>query len=426
MLTLGCSKNLVDSEYLLRQLEQANVNARAVDNINQADTIIINTCGFILDAKQESIDTILEAVEAKKEGRLKRIFVTGCLSERYKSDLQELIHEVDGFFGAYELKNIIAALGIPYSAEIENERMVTTPPHYAYLKIAEGCNRKCSFCAIPLIKGKYKSRSIKDIVHEAEYLALHGVKELMLIAQDLSYFGYDTHRKKLLPQLLDELSLISGIEWIRLHYTYPAGFPVLILDQMRENPKICKYLDIPFQHISNNMLRLMQRGINKEKTLQLIHKIREKVPGIALRTTLMVGHPGETREDFRELLEFVLQTRFERLGVFTYSHEEDTVSYRKYKDEIRSSDKEMMAGELMNIQQDISKSLNEAKEGEIFKTIIDRREGDYFIGRTELDSPEVDNEVLVSACLNPEIKVGQFYDILITRADVFDLHGEPA
>ncbi len=423
IITLGCSKNTVDSEKLISQLSANNLIIEHNVEKTTARNIIINTCGFISDAKQESIDTILLYANAKKAGKIDNLFVIGCLSERYAKDLKQEIPEVDQFFGVNNIENIVKGLGYNYRDSLLGERVVSTPKHYAYLKISEGCDRGCAYCAIPLIRGKHVSLPIEQLVEEATLLANSGVKELILIAQDLSYYGKDLNGKLMLPQLVDKLSEINGIEWIRLHYTYPAGFPNDILAIIQNNPKVCKYLDIPFQHISNNMLKIMRRSFTKEKSLELIAKFRKEVPGLTLRTTLLVGHPGETDQDFDELLDFVRQIRFDRLGVFTYSHEEDTYSYKKYKDDVPDEVKMKRANEIMQLQQQISEEINFNKIGKEFKTIIDRKEGEYYIGRTQADSPEVDNEVLIESS-NIKLKIGEFYRIKITKAREFDLFGE--
>lgn len=422
VITLGCSKNTVDSEKLMHQL---SANSLAVEHDvenSEARTVIINTCGFINDAKQESIDTIVDYIKSKQEGLIDNLYVIGCLSERYADFLRKELPEVDRFFGVNNLKEIIESLGYNYKDNLLGERLLSTPSHYAYLKIAEGCNRKCAFCAIPLIRGPYQSLPVEDLLKEAKSLANKGVKELMIIAQDISYYGKDIYEAPLLTYLVEKLSEIKGIEWIRLHYAYPAGFPKDLLKVMRENPKVCKYLDIPFQHISDKMLKNMRRGLNKKGTLKLIDELREHIPGIALRTTLLTGHPGETDADFNELVEFVENTKFERLGIFTYSQEEDTYSAKKYKDSIPAKVKMFRANTIMEIQQKISAEKNQAKVGFSYKTIIDKTEGEYYIGRTEYDSPEVDNEVLIHS--NKKLKTGEFYSVKIKETNEFDLIGE--
>ena len=423
LISLGCSKNLVDSEVLMGQLKAANIEVLYEQPFDKAETIVINTCGFIQDAKQESIDTILRAVDAKDDGYIKKIYVMGCLSERYKEDLKSEIPEVDGFFGVKDLPLILRTLGVDYNKELLGERMITTPSHSAYLKIAEGCDRKCSFCAIPLIRGENISRPIEELVAEATYLASIGVKELNLIAQDLTYYGLDLYKKRKLAELMQKLSEVEGIEWIRLHYTYPAGFPLEILDEMRDNPKICKYIDIPFQHINNDLLKSMRRNITGDETKELMQNLRNRVPGLALRTAFIVGYPGETDAAFEELKQFITLARFDRAGVFTYSQEEGTKA-SELEDNVPEEVKLQRADEIMAIQEKISAELNLAKVGKTYKVLFDRVEGDYFVGRTEIDSPEIDNEVLV---LKTEkgIKVGEFATILITSSESFDLFGIP-
>jgi len=421
IITLGCSKNLVDSEVLMGQLKANNVSVTHQSDEN-ANIIIINTCGFIEDAKQESIDTIFQFVEAKKNGIIEKVFVMGCLSERYKSTLKNEIPEVDGFFGVNELPEIIDAIGAKYNkGQIEN-RIITTPSHYAYLKISEGCDRKCSFCAIPLIRGKHISKPIEVIVSEAKSLVSKGVKELILIAQDLTYYGVDIYKKQKLAQLIIELEKIQGVEWIRLHYTYPASFPDDVLDVISKSTKVCNYIDIPLQHISDNILKSMKRGITADGTRKLIDKIRRKIPKIAIRTTMMVGYPRETDKDFSELIDFIQKYKFERLGVFTYSAEEDTFA-DILNDDVPKLLKKQRADKIMEIQEKISFELNNQKVGKIFKVLIDREEGNYYIGRTEFDSPEVDNEVLVKKD-DFEIIPGNFYFVKIIKADYFDLYGQ--
>jgi len=418
VITLGCSKNLVDSEVLMRQLD--NRYEILSDSDKESEIVVINTCGFIGDAKEESIDTILSAVEAKKEGRIEKVLVTGCLSERYKKALKEEIENVDGFYGVNDLPQILKDLEVDYKKELVGERHLTTPSHFAYLKVSEGCDRSCAFCAIPLIRGKHVSEPEEKLLKEAAFLARQGVKELLLIAQDLTYYGIDLYGKRTIAGLVEKLALINGIEWIRLHYAYPAGFPEELLQVMNENPKVCKYLDIPLQHISDRILKSMKRGLGSEGTRELVRAMKEKVPGVALRTTLIVGYPGETEEEFEELLEFVKESEFDRLGVFKYSEEEDTSAYR-LEDDVPEKVKQERFERLMELQQDISLSLNKRREGKVFKTIIDREEGEYFVGRTQFDSPEVDNEVLIST--DTPLEIGKFYDVLINRADFFDLYG---
>lgn len=420
IITLGCSKNLVDSELLLGQLKANNIIA-SHESDNNSNVIVINTCGFINDAKQESIDTILQYIEAKKAGLIEKIFVMGCLSQRYKNELKKEIKKIDGIYGVKELPEIVKDLGGNYNKTLVNNRYLTTPPHYAYLKIAEGCSRQCSFCAIPLIRGKYVSKPVNIIIDEAKILAEKGIKEIILIAQDLTYYGIDLYKKRKLADLLRKLSEINGIDWIRLHYTYPAGFPIDVLDVMKEQDNICNYIDIPLQHISNSLLKSMRRGISGEETLKLINTIRNKIPDSAIRTTLIVGYPGETEQDFKELKNFIIESKFDRLGIFTYSHEEDTPAYF-LKDNIPEKIKQQRADEIMQIQQDISYQNNLKKVGNKFKILIDREEDNYFIGRTEHDSPEVDNEVLIEKSEN-NCRIGEFYIIKITKTDMFDLFG---
>ncbi len=422
VITLGCSKNLVDSEYLLKQLAANGFNVVHDSNSADSDIVVINTCGFINDAKQESIETILQFEELKKQKKIKKLFVFGCLSERYKEELEKEIPNVDQFYGVYNLKELVESIGANYKSELLGERIVTTPKHYAYLKISEGCDRSCSFCAIPLIKGNHISKAIPELVDEAELLVRNGAKEIILIAQDLSYYGYDIYKKPKLAELIDQLSDIKGLKWLRLHYAYPAKFPLDVLEVMKNKSNICHYLDIPVQHISDKMLKLMKRSNTAKQTYDLIDKIKSKIPDIALRTTILVGHPGETDEDFNELLDFVKYAKFDRLGVFTYSEEENTHSAKNYKDSIPFSIKQARMDELMEVQRQISNELNNQKTGKIYKTIIDRHEGDYYIGRTEYDSPEVDNEVLISS--EKKLKIGSFYNARIVKADDFDLYGK--
>jgi len=421
VVTLGCSKNLVDSEQLMKQL---NANSFEVlhDSNQPSDAVIINTCGFIGDAKEESINTILDYCNAKKAGIIDKLYVIGCLSERYADDLRNEIPEVDSYFGTKDLEKILRTLDAEYKRELLDERFVTTPKHTSYLKISEGCDRTCAFCAIPLIRGKHESVSMESILHRAQNLVRGGTKELILIAQDLSYYGLDLYKKRKLADLLKMLSDESGAEWIRLHYTYPSDFPEEILPLIRERENICNYLDIPVQHMSDNMLKKMRRHITKDQTVALIDKIKQKVPGIALRTTLLVGHPGETEHDFEELKKFTQHVRFDRLGVFQYSHEEDTYAHKNYRDDVPEDVKEARANEIMELQQNISLELNVARIGKTFKTLIDREENGYFIGRTQYDSYEVDNEVYIR---QEGLQVGKFYDIKITSADDYDITGEP-
>jgi ribosomal protein S12 methylthiotransferase len=419
VITLGCSKNLVDSELLLKQLVANGIKVVHNSDKENADTIIINTCGFIKDAKEESIDTILNYVKAKEQGKIRNLFVIGCLSQRYKIELEKEIQDVDRYFGVNNLKEIIETLGYNYRDDLVGERFVTTPGHYAYLKISEGCNRKCSFCAIPLIRGNYATKPIEQVIHEARLLVNSGVKELILIAQDLTYYGIDIYSKQKLADLLTRMNEIEGLEWIRLHYAYPANFPTEILKIINKNAKICNYLDIPFQHISDPVLKKMRRGITSQQTYNLINLLRKEIPGLTLRTTLMVGHPGEDLNAYNELLEFIQKVRFDRLGVFTYSEEEDTYGAKNFADLIPEDEKERRAGELMEAQREISLQLNAEKIGKKFKAIIDRREGEFYVGRTEADSPEVDNEVLIKS--ESPLETGNFYSVEITGAEEFDL-----
>ncbi|MZP65330.1 MAG: 30S ribosomal protein S12 methylthiotransferase RimO [Bacteroidales bacterium] len=424
IVTLGCSKNTVDSEKLLRQIKAAGYSVAYDPMAENADTVIINTCGFINDAKEESIDTILRFVKAGREGRIRKLYVMGCLSERYRDELIKEIPEVDRYFGVNSMREILDELETKTRPELLSDRVLTGPSHYAYLKVSEGCDRKCAFCAIPLIRGKHVSRKMEDIIGEAEILARQGVRELILIAQDLSYYGLDLYGKRELPRLLSGLLSIDAFEWIRLHYLYPAGFPKPLISLMRDNPKICSYIDIPIQHISGRMLKIMKRSHDAAATRDLLHGIRRDYPEAAVRTTLIAGHPGETEADYLELRDFVSEYRFDRLGVFAYSHEEGTWSGDKYPDDVPDDIKESRVSELMAIQQSISAELNESKTGRVLKTVIDRREGAYYVGRTEYDSPEVDNEVLISS--EKKLIPDSFYRILITGAAEFDLFGTPA
>ncbi len=420
VITLGCSKNVYDSEVLMGQLK---ANGKEVVHEEEGNIVVINTCGFIDNAKAESVTTILEYVDKKEQGIVDKVFVTGCLSERYKPDLEKEIPNVDQYFGTTDLPQLLKVLGADYKHELLGERLTTTPKNYAYLKIAEGCDRPCSFCAIPLMRGKHVSQPIEKLVQEAKSLAAKGVKELILIAQDLTYYGLDLYKKRNLAELLENLAAVEGIEWIRLHYAFPTGFPMDVLDLMKKEPKICNYIDIPLQHISDSILKSMRRGTTKEKTTQLLKEFREKVPGIAIRTTLIVGYPGETDEDFQILKNWVEEMRFERLGCFAYSHEENTHAYL-LEDDVPSEIKQQRVTEIMDIQSQISWDLNQEKIGQTFKCIIDRKEGPYFIGRTEFDSPDVDNEVLIDAS-KFYVKVGDFCKIKISDATEFDLYGEP-
>ena len=419
IVTLGCSKNVYDSEVLMGQLE---ANGKEVVHEQKGDIVVINTCGFIDNAKEESINTILDFVEAKNRGEVEKVFVTGCLSERYKPDLLREIPDVDQYFGTRDLPLLLKHLGADYQHELVGERMITTPKHYAYLKISEGCDRPCSFCAIPLMRGKHVSTPIEKLVIEAQKLAAKGTKELILIAQDLTYYGLDIYKKRALGELLLALVKVEGIEWIRLHYAFPTGFPEDVLDIIREEPKICNYIDIPLQHINTELLKAMKRGTTFEKTNLLLDKFRIQVPDMAIRTTLICGFPGETEEKFQELKEWVRVQRFDRLGCFTYSHEENTTAH-VLEDDVPQEVKEARVEEIMELQSQISWEKNQEKIGKVYKCIFDRKEGNYFVGRTEFDSPDVDNTVLVPA-ENTYISVGEFADVLITSAEEFDLYGE--
>lgn len=419
VVTLGCSKNVYDSEVLMGQLK---ASGKDVVHEEEGNIVVINTCGFINNAKEESINTILEYVQKKEDGEVDKVFVTGCLSERYKPDLLKEIPNVDEYFGTTELPGLLKALGADYKHELIGERLTTTPKNYAYLKIAEGCDRPCSFCAIPLMRGKHKSTPIEEVIIEAEKLAAKGVKELILIAQDLTYYGLDLYKKRNLAELLEALVKVNGIEWIRLHYAFPTGFPMDVLEVMNREPKICNYIDIPLQHISDRILKSMRRGTTKEKTTKLLQDFREAIPNMTIRTTLIVGYPGETEEDYQILKEWVKAMRFERLGCFTYSHEENTHAYN-LEDDVPEEVKQERANEIMEIQSQISWELNQAKIGETFKVVIDRKEGNYFVGRTEFDSPDVDNEVLIDATKN-YLKTGEFATVKITDAADYDLYAE--
>ncbi|MFV0571173.1 MAG: 30S ribosomal protein S12 methylthiotransferase RimO [Xanthomarina gelatinilytica] len=421
VVTLGCSKNVYDSEVLMGQLK---ASGKEVVHEEEGNIVVINTCGFINNAKEESINTILDFMQKKEDGEVDKVFVTGCLSERYKPDLQKEIPNVDQYFGTTELPGLLKALGADYKHELIGERLTTTPKNYAYLKIAEGCDRPCSFCAIPIMRGKHKSTPIETLVVEAEKLATRGVKELILIAQDLTYYGLDLYKKRHLAELLENLVKVDGIEWIRLHYAFPTGFPMDVLEVMKREPKICNYLDIPLQHISDDILKSMRRGTTKEKTTKLLKAFREAVPEMAIRTTLIVGYPGETEENFQELKQWVANMRFERLGCFTYSHEENTHAYN-LEDNVPEDIKQDRANQIMEIQSQISWELNQAKIGQTLKVVIDRKEGNYFVGRTEFDSPDVDNEVLIDAS-KTYLKTGEFTTVTITDAADFDLYGEVA
>lgn len=422
VVTLGCSKNLVDSEVLMGQLRANDFDVVHESNKNDASIVVINTCGFIDNAKQESIDTILHYARKKEEGKIERLIVTGCLSERYKPDLEKEITNVDAFFGTRDLPLLLKTLGADYKHELVGERLLTTPRHFAYMKISEGCDRPCSFCAIPLMRGKHISRPMEELVKEAKHLVTNGTKELLLIAQDSTYYGLDIYKDRKLAELLQRLSDVEGMGWIRLHYAFPSGFPEEVLDVMRERENICKYIDIPLQHISDSMLKSMRRGTTEARTYALIDQFREKVPGIALRTSLIAGYPGETEADHDAMLRFVEKVRFDRLGIFTYSHEENTTAY-ELDDDVPDEVKQERAEAVMALQQDISEDINSKKVGQVFKVLFDRKEGDYFVGRTEFDSPEVDNEVLVSAKEN-YIRIGDFAQVKITSTAAFDLYGE--
>lgn len=423
LVSLGCAKNLVDSELLLRQLEGNNFEfIHDPTDFSDIQTAIVNTCGFIGDAKKESVDTILQFVNAKKHNLIGKVYVMGCLSERYQNELKVEIPEVDAFFGVNDLKKIIAHLGGVYRTDLVGERKLTTPGHYAYLKIAEGCDRQCAFCVIPAIRGPHISRPVEDIIAEARRLVGNGVKEINLISQDTTYYGLDLYKKRLLPELLDSLAGISGLEWLRLHYTYPHGFPDSLLDVIKSHPNICKYIDIPLQHISDRILKSMRRGMDGKSTRKLIGQIRDKIPGVVIRTTFIAGYPGETKKEFDELSSFIQEFRFERVGVFPYSHEESTAAW-ELKDSISPKTKQDRVAHLMEIQEEISYSINQQKVGSVLKVLIDRKEGDFFIGRTEHDSPEIDNEVLLSAKDN-DISPGSFCAVKIIKADSFDLYGE--
>lgn len=422
-ITMGCSKNLVDSEILMKQFEANGYKCTHDSNNPRGEIVVINTCGFIGDAKEESINTILEFAQAKEEGRIKKLYVMGCLSQRYKSDLEKEIPQVDKYYGKFDYKKLLADLG---KAEIEscsNKRLITTPKHYAYLKISEGCDRHCAYCAIPLITGRHRSRAKEEIIDEVRTLVASGVKEFQIIAQELTYYGIDIDGKRHIAELISEISDIPGVKWIRLHYAYPTDFPFELLDVMREKPNVCKYLDIALQHISDNMLSAMKRNTTKAATYNLIERIRKEVPNIHIRTTLMVGFPNETEEDFNELIEFVKWAKFERMGAFAYSEEEDTYSARKYIDNISSEVKQERLDRLMALQQKISSEIASSKIGKVFKVIIDRREGDYYVGRTEYSSPEVDPEVLLPTKYR-RLRTGVFYNVKITDAEEFDLYGE--
>jgi ribosomal protein S12 methylthiotransferase len=422
LITLGCSKNVVDSEKLMARLRRGGYTLLHDSEEASAKIVIINTCGFITDAKEESVNTILSFAAAKRRGDIEKLFVFGCLSERYKNDLRKEIGEVDEFFGVNSMDDILTSIGVPHVPASAGERLLTTPAHYAYLKISEGCNRRCSYCAIPLIRGKHVSTPVEALVSEAKLLAGKGVKELMVVAQDTTFYGVDIYGERRLAALLDALSAVAGIGWIRLHYAYPAQFPDDVIDALRRNHKLCKYLDIPFQHVNDGVLKNMRRGVNRRQTYNLIEKLRERAPGVALRTTLLVGHPGEDEAAFAELMEFVREVKFERLGVFTYSEEEGTYGAKHLKDALPQAEKHQRANALMQLQAEISASLNHAKVGKTFRVMLDRKEGDYYVGRTEFDSPEVDGETLITS--DKPLRSGCFYNVKITSADEFDLYGE--
>jgi ribosomal protein S12 methylthiotransferase rimO len=427
VITLGCSKNLVDSEQLIRQFLANGYVVHHNSGAVNGEIVVLNTCGFIGDAQEESINMILKMVEAKKMGRIGQVYVMGCLTERFMDELKAEIPEVDGYYGKFNWKNLLTDLGKAYHNDpLGGNRSITTPAHYAYMKISEGCNRSCSYCAIPIITGKHKSRPMEDLVTEAQSLVASGVKEIQLIAQDLTFYGLDIYKKNSLAELLQRLSDVEGLEWLRLHYAYPADFPREILSVMRERENICNYLDIALQHISDPMLRAMRRRVTKAETYDLLRYMREKVPGIHLRTTLMTGHPGETEQDFEELLQFVRDIRFDRMGAFVYSHEMGTYAHETYADDIPLEVKQERMDRLMSTQEEIAAELNVAKIGRTFKTLIDRNEEEYFVGRTEYDSPEVDQEVLISKQDAPNLQVGNFYPVEITSADTFDLYGQLA
>lgn len=424
IITLGCSKNLVDSEHLMRQLEASGYRVTHDAEHPKGEIAVVNTCGFIGDAKEESINMILELAQAKEEGHLKKLYVMGCLSERYLRELAIEIPQVDKFYGKFNWKELLQDLGKQYDEHLRLERTLTTPRHYAYLKISEGCDRTCSYCAIPIITGKHKSRPMEEILDEVRYLVGQGVKEFQVIAQELTYYGVDLYKRQALPELVERISDIAGVEWIRPHYAYPAHFPTDLFRVMRERPNVCKYMDIALQHISDNVLARMHRNVTKEETYQLIEQFRREVPGIHLRTTLMVGYPGETEEDFEELKDFVRTIRFDRMGAFAYSEEEGTYSAQHYADDVPFETKQKRLDELMDIQQGISAELSAAKIGRQMKVIIDRAEGDYYVGRSEFDSPEVDPEILIKCQDSPSLQIGEFYQVRIIDAEDFDLYGE--
>ena len=423
MVTLGCSKNLIDSEVLMAQLKANNYDVK--HESGDAPIVVINTCGFIDNAKQESIDTILRYVDAKKAGQVEKVYVTGCLSQRYRPELEKEIPQVDGYFGTRDLPRLLKTLKADYKHELVGERLLTTPNHYAYMKISEGCDRKCSFCAIPLMRGQHISVPMDALVTQAKGLVKQGVKEVMLIAQDLTYYGLDLYGKRNVAELIRKLADVEGLDWIKLHYAFPSGFPMDIIDAIKDCPTVCNYLDMPLQHVSDNMLKAMRRGTTKEKSTKLVEAIREKVPGIAMRTTFLVGYPGETEDDFNQLVNWVEEMKFDRLGVFTYSHEENTHAHKAI-DDVPAEVKKERAEQLMDVQRDISRALNKKKIGKTVKVLFDRKEGEYFIGRTEHDSPEVDNEVHVKAEGDTYVRIGDFANIKITSAEDYDLFGVPA
>ncbi len=423
IITLGCSKNLVDSEQLMRQITANGYTAKHDPDTVEGEIVVVNTCGFIGDAKEESINMILELCEAKKAKKINKIIVMGCLSERYLADLEGELPEVDKFYGKFNWKEVISDLGKEYKEDLAQERVITTPSHYAYIKISEGCNRTCSYCAIPIITGKHKSRPIEDIVEEVRLLVSKGVKEFQIIAQELTYYGIDLYKERKLAELIEAISDIPGVEWIRLHYAYPTKFPYEVLKVMRERDNVCKYLDIALQHVADNQLKMMRRNVTKEETYALIERLREEVPGIHIRTTLMVGHPGETEQDFEDLMQFVRDAKFDRMGAFAYSEEEGTYSAEAYEDDIDDQTKQERLDAIMRIQERIATASNESKVGKTFKVIIDKLDGDYYVGRTEFDSPEVDPEVLIRTD-EYELEIGGFYDVEITGAEPFELYGK--
>lgn len=423
IITMGCSKNLVDSEHLLRQFQEQGFKIYHNPETTHGDIAVVNTCGFIGDAKEESINMILSLCDLKENGDLKKVYVMGCLSERYLAELEKEIPQVDGFYGKFNWNQLLEDLSLSYSGALKNERILTTPSHYAYIKISEGCDRKCAYCAIPIITGAHQSRPMEEILDEVRQLVGQGVKEFQIIAQELTYYGIDLYQKQMLPELIDRMADIPGVEWIRLHYAYPTHFPYDLLPVMARHDNVCKYLDIALQHISDTVLERMRRHITRQETLDLLARLRQEVPGICIRTTLMVGFPGETEEEFQELLDFVRDVRFDRMGAFAYSEEEGTYAADNYTDDVPEEVKEQRLDQLMTLQEGISTELNAQKVGRTLKTIIDRKEGDYYIGRTEYDSPEVDGEVLLPAATNA-VEIGQFYDVEITGADEYDLYGQ--